>query len=291
MNTNTPKPGNLLLCSEMSLFVSSLNSGSNANCYYVGNAREAVLVDAGLSCRETEKRLARLGLTIKNIKAIFISHEHSDHIRGLEVLSRKHQIPVYITEPTRRSGNLFLQEHLLRSFVAHEEIKIGELSILPFPKQHDAADPFSFVIKNQEVTVGVMTDIGSDCEHVVRYFKMCHAVFLETNYDSTMLETGPYPVYLKRRIAGDKGHLSNDQALALFMQHRAPFLSHVFLSHLSKENNDPLKASSIFEPHRGSTDIIVASRYKETPVFCIQPNSAARPVAEILPHGIQTALF
>lgn len=275
----------------MSLFVTSLNSGSNANCYYVGNSQEAILVDAGLSCRETEKRLARLGLNIKTVKAIFISHEHSDHIRGLEVLSRKHQIPVYITEPTRRSGNLFLREDLIKNFSPHQEISVGDLCVLPFPKQHDAADPFSFVVRHQDVCVGVMTDIGSHCEHLIHYFKQCHAVFLEANYDTTLLETGPYPVYLKRRISSDKGHLSNDQALELFLNHRAPFLSHVFLSHLSKENNDPHTATAVFEPHRGNTEVIVASRYRETPVFHIQAMSTTLTEPNNLPQGIQTTLF
>ena len=99
----------------MSLFTASLNSGSNGNCYYVGNAQEAVLIDAGISCRETEKRLARLGLSMKAVKAIFISHEHSDHIRGVEVLSKKFKIPVYITELTMRSGGLTLQEDLIKT--------------------------------------------------------------------------------------------------------------------------------------------------------------------------------
>jgi phosphoribosyl 1,2-cyclic phosphodiesterase len=273
----------------MSLFTASLNSGSNGNCYYVGNAQEAVLIDAGISCRETEKRLARLGLSMKPVKAIFISHEHSDHIRGVEVLSKKFKIPVYITELTMRSGGLTIQEELIRTFKPHEEIKIGNIHVVPFPKFHDASDPFSFVVKNSEVCIGVMTDIGSSCEHVVNYFKQCHAVYLEANYDVTMLETGHYPVYLKRRISSDKGHLSNDQAVELFTKHRASFLSHVFLSHLSKENNDPQTAAAAFQKHSGDTQIIVASRYKETPLFCITANSSR--VNEVSLPGMQTALF
>jgi phosphoribosyl 1,2-cyclic phosphodiesterase len=274
----------------MSLYTSSLNSGSNGNCYYVGNANEAVLIDVGLSCRETEKRLARLGLSMNLVKAIFISHEHSDHIRGVEVLSRKFKIPVYITEDTWRAGNLNIEEELVRGFKPHEVISIGNLSVIPFPKLHDASDPFSFVVKNEDVCIGVMTDIGSVCKHVANYFKQCHAVYLEANYDVTMLETGHYPFYLKKRISSDKGHLSNHQALELFTKHRAPFLSHVFLSHLSKENNDPQTASAVFEEHRGSTQVIVASRYKETPVFCIGANEDHSIKENNMP-GVQTALF
>jgi phosphoribosyl 1,2-cyclic phosphodiesterase len=273
----------------MSLFTASLNSGSNGNCYYVGNAQEAVLIDAGISCRETEKRLARLGLSMKPVRAIFISHEHSDHIRGVEVLSKKYKVPVYITELTMRSGGLSIQDELVNTFKSHQTISIGNLNVIPFPKRHDASDPFSFVVKNSEVCIGVMTDIGSACEHVINYFKECHAVYLEANYCETMLETGNYPIYLKRRISSDKGHLSNDQAVELFTKHRSSFLSHVFLSHLSKENNDPQTAAAAFQKHSGDTQIIVASRYKESPLFCITADG--KTTSEVSLPGAQIALF
>src|ERR1700760_544129 len=126
-----------LLCITMSLFITSLNSGSNGNCYYIGNEHEAVLVDAGISCRETEKRMLRLGLNIRKVKAIFISHEHSDHINGLPVLAKKYQLPVYITLPTMRRGGLMLEEHLVFRFAAFQTIQIGGLQITAFPKMHD----------------------------------------------------------------------------------------------------------------------------------------------------------
>jgi phosphoribosyl 1,2-cyclic phosphodiesterase len=116
----------------MSLFISSLNSGSNGNCYYVGNQQEAVLVDAGISCRETERRMARLGLSIEKVKAIFISHEHGDHIRGVSVLSKKYQLPVYITNGTLNNSGLRIAENLLRSFSADQPVKIGDLEVTPF---------------------------------------------------------------------------------------------------------------------------------------------------------------
>jgi phosphoribosyl 1,2-cyclic phosphodiesterase len=271
----------------MSLFTASINSGSNGNCYYVGNRNEAVLIDAGISCREIEKRMARMGLRLQSVKAIFISHEHSDHIRGVEVLSRKHKIPVYITELTRRSGGLSLAPELENSFKPHQSIQVGDLEVVPFPKEHDASDPYSFIVKNDKVTVGVMTDIGIACEHVVNYFKQCHAVFLESNYDVDMLQNGHYPIYLKKRISSDKGHLSNHQAQELFQKHRSGFLSHVFLSHLSAENNDPQTAASFFNGIAGSTHIVVASRYKESDLFCIKGEGSE---AEAMP-GVQMGLF
>lgn len=254
----------------MSLFVASLNSGSNGNCYYVGNENEAVLIDAGISCRETEIRMKRLGLYLRNVKAIFISHEHSDHINGVTVLSKKYQIPVYVTRETKRQGRLNLKDNLAFSFVAYEPVSIGNISVTPFPKFHDASDPHSFVVASDTVKVGVFTDIGFPCEHVIRNFKQCHAVFLESNYDEEMLETGSYPIQLKNRIRNGKGHLSNRQALELFMQHRPSFMSHLLLSHLSAENNSQKIVKEIFQEKAGNTKIIIASRSKETKLYQVR---------------------
>ena len=262
----------------MSLYISSINSGSNGNCYYVGNDHEAVLIDAGISCREIKKRMMRLGLDIEKVKAIIVSHEHSDHIRGIETLSRKYSIPVYITSDTLKYSGLFLDMELVRSFKAREPITIGQLAIHPFPKHHDASDPFSFIISGNGVNIGVFTDIGLPCENVIHHFQQCHAAFLEANYDEKMLEEGSYPYYLKQRIRGDKGHLSNKQALDLFLEYRPTFMSHLLLSHLSQNNNCPEVAAALFNPHAGNTRIIVASRFQESEVFKILSNSTYEPV-------------
>jgi phosphoribosyl 1,2-cyclic phosphodiesterase len=259
----------------MALFITSLNSGSNGNCYYVGNHNEAVLVDVGISCRETEKRMLRLGLNIKKVKAIFISHEHSDHIRGLTVLAKKYQLPVYITPATMQYGRLFLDEHLIKPFSGYQPVQIGGLSVMAFPKFHDAAEPHSFVVSCNEVKVGVFTDIGAPCEHLIKHFKQCHAAFLEANYDEQMLAQGSYPYHLKRRISGGRGHLSNRQALELFVTHKPLFMSHLLLSHLSKDNNCPTLARNLFMQHAGGTEVIIASRYEETPVYAIQNSGYA----------------
>ncbi len=253
----------------MSLSIASLNSGSNGNCYYIGNEQEAVLIDAGISCRETEKRMKRLGLTMEKVKAIFVSHEHSDHITGIPVLAQKYQLPVYITAHTLLHGRLAIKEHLTHSFTADEPVTIGGLSITPFTKLHDAADPHSFTIACNGIVTGVFTDIGLSCDKVVAHFQQCHAAFLEANYDETMLQNGNYPFYLKQRITGGKGHLSNHQALELFLQHRPAFMSHLILAHLSKNNNSPELVQQLFDAHAGNTSITVASRYQETAVFTI----------------------
>ncbi|MEO6330157.1 MAG: MBL fold metallo-hydrolase [Ginsengibacter sp.] len=253
----------------MSLFVTSLNSGSNGNCYYVGNEKEAILVDAGISCREIERRIKRLGLSINKVKAVFISHEHTDHIIGLPVLSSKYRLPVYITSATFMNARLTLDKELVISFKAHEPVIIGDLRITAFPKFHDACDPFSFTVSCRNIKVGVFTDIGIPCAHLINYFKQCHAAFLETNYDDIMLEQGSYPYVLKNRIRGGKGHLSNKQALELFNQHKPKFMSHLFLSHLSKNNNSAQLVEQLFNHHANGVKIIVASRYNETPVYHI----------------------
>ena len=253
----------------MAVFVSSLNSGSNGNCYYIGNSSEAVLVDVGISCREVESRMKGLELDIKKIKAIFISHEHTDHIRGVELFSKKHQVPVYVTDATRRHGRIKLEKHLSRTFSASAHVEIGDISVTAFNKYHDAADPYSFSITSGKVQVGVFTDIGRPCANLVHHFKQCHAAFLESNYDEVMLQNGNYPYYLKKRISGGLGHLSNNEALELFKEHRSPKLSHLFLSHLSQNNNCPVLVQQLFDAHADGVKMIVASRSEASPVYCI----------------------
>ena len=251
----------------MALYFTSINSGSNGNCYYVGNDNEAVLVDVGLTCKEVETRMNRLGLSISKVKAIFISHEHSDHIKGLAVFAKKHKLPVYISTATLKSSRLVLDANNTFSLSHLQHIQIGGLKISAFSKFHDAADPYSFTVECNEVRVGVFTDIGSVCDRLIAHFKNCHAAFLEANYDTGMLENGRYPYFLKRRITSGHGHLSNTQALELFINHKAPYMSHLLLSHLSKDNNDPELVENLFKNVAGNTFVKVASRYEETALY------------------------
>ena len=278
----------------MSVFVASLNSGSNGNCYYVGTNDEAILVDAGLSCRETEKRLTRLALNIGSVKAVFISHEHTDHIFGLPVLAKKYRLPVYITERTRMYSRLNLMPELVHSFTSYEPVEIGCLQIHAFPKFHDAADPHSFIVSSKGVKVGIFTDIGNACNNVVDSFCQCNAVFLESNYDERMLMNGRYPYHLKQRIRGGMGHLSNSQAFDLFTSCRSPFMSHLFLSHLSRENNSHEIVDALFQPHARSTRVVIASRFKETAVYEVKAPVDIKPVlfsGTRRPAQLQLSLF
>jgi phosphoribosyl 1,2-cyclic phosphodiesterase len=142
----------------MSIRIASLNSGSNGNAYFVECGNNAVLIDAGLSCRETEKRMKRLGLRMENIQALFITHEHSDHIRGVEGIARKFNLPVYITEQTFKASRLGIPKPLLHHFRSYEPIQLGSISVSAFPKQHDAIDPHSFIVEAQGITIGVLTE-------------------------------------------------------------------------------------------------------------------------------------
>lgn len=253
----------------MPVEVCSIASGSNGNCYYVGNENEAVLVDAGISCKEIELRIKRAGLSLQKVKAVFVSHEHTDHISGLPQLAKKYGIPIFISTPTLRGSRLWFEKTLINHFSIGEEIVIGDLSIYPFRKYHDAADPCSFTIQCNQVVIGVITDIGKACENVVQHFSQCHAVFLESNYDEQMLDKGRYPIYLKNRIRNGLGHISNREALELFQRHRSPSLSHLFLSHLSYNNNCPKLVEELFTANAGNVKMIVTSRTKESEVYTI----------------------
>jgi len=278
----------------MSLYIASLNSGSNGNCYYIGNQHEAVLIDAGISCRITEQRMDRLGLAFTKVRAVFITHEHTDHTGGVEVISRRYKLPVYLTAATYAHSRLEIDPGLLMPVQVYAPVQVGNLSVQAFPKRHDASEPVSFTISSGGVTVGVLTDIGSVCEHVLHNFKLCNAVFLETNYDEVMLEQGQYPVFLKNRIRGDQGHLSNRQALELFTRHKPPFLTHLLLSHLSRDNNNPQMVEDLFKKHAGETRISVASRYEESPVFCIESSDNPEHWVKVMTppgHAFQGSLF
>ena len=266
----------------MSLYITSLNSGSNGNCYYIANATEAILVDAGISCRETEKRMQLLGLSMDKVKAIFISHEHTDHIKGVESIAEKYGLPVYITDATAQRGRLHFKKDLRQSIISHEPVIIGGLTITAFPKIHDAADPHSFIISGNGITVGVFTDIGVACENVKKHFKLCHAAFLEANYDEELLEQGNYPIFLKNRIKGGEGHLSNTQAMEIFKLHRSPFLSHLLLAHLSKDNNSAQLVQQLFETIAGDIRIFVASRNEQTALYKIECAQNMQPSSVVL---------
>ncbi len=252
------------------LEICAIASGSNGNCYYIGNSTDAVLIDVGVSCRQVMMRMAAKGLDTAKIKAVFISHEHVDHYCGIRVLNKKLGIPVYMTLKTSNHLKADQRPANIQTFVPGETINIGSFAIHSFLKNHDAIEPCSFRVEHADISVGVFTDIGTSCNHVMHHMALCHALFLETNYDEEMLWTGDYPYYLKTRIASDYGHLSNHQAMELLRQHHHPALQVVLLSHLSAENNHPEIAISAFDELRTRFRIEVTDRHAASDVFMVK---------------------
>lgn len=248
------------------LEICAIASGSNGNCYYIGNNTDAILIDAGISTKQILLRMKERGLNPAKIKAIFITHEHSDHMRGARVLGKRLQVPVYITAKTYNNSYKNLRPDYPIFFSKKETINLNGFTIHPVPKNHDAAEPCSFRVEYKNRNIGVFTDIGEPCDNVKTHFNLCDGVFLESNYDKKMLWEGHYPYYLKKRVASDVGHLSNDQAFSLLEQHAGKHMKCVFLSHLSKENNTPEIAIETMQPLAGRFQIKVASRYEASTV-------------------------
>ncbi len=252
----------------MSLYFTSLNSGSNGNAYYIANEQEAVLIDVGISCKLLEQRLQDIALNPSKIKAIFISHEHSDHIKGLIAFSNKYAVPVYGNAKTLQRC-LGRTPALCRIIHNKEVVSIGSLNITAFSKRHDAIDPISYTVEHRETVVGVFTDIGKVCSNLSHHFSLCDAAFLESNYDDGMLHNGSYPSFLKQRITGGFGHLSNAEALAFFLEHRTERLQYLLLAHLSGSNNTPQLVEELFAPHHKNIHIKVASRQEAMPLIYV----------------------
>lgn len=224
--------------------VSVLASGSSGNCFYIGTNKGDILIDAGISCRQICERLMQIGKDIKNIKGIFITHEHIDHVRGLNILSKKYNIPVYVNKGTL--ANSYLDMGNVCMVKTDNEIDFHGLKILPFSKSHDTREPVSYLIKNGDKKISVVTDIGFCCENVAQSVKESELIILESNHDLQMLKEGPYPAFLKQRISGDRGHLSNYEAALAVLEHGNKKLQHVLLSHLSLNNNTPELAMQTF---------------------------------------------
>lgn len=247
--------------------ICAIASGSNGNCYYVGNSEDAVLVDVGISRKQVLLRMVNRGLDPAKIRGIFISHEHADHMRGVKVLAKVLQVPVYMTRQTFENTWNPNRPGMYALFAPGEAVELNSLIIHPFLKNHDAAEPCSFRVETNERSVGVFTDIGTPCDNLVDHFKQCDAMFLESNYDEEMLQTGPYPWHLKKRVASDVGHLSNVQAVNLTKEHASEKLQTIFLSHLSGENNTPAIAEEAFASLKVKHKVVLTSRHDASEVL------------------------
>jgi len=250
-----------------------LASGSKGNTCYVETDDARVLIDAGLSCREITRRLEIVGIDADSIDALIITHEHQDHIRGVGPVARRFGLPVYANQGTLDKGLRTLGK-LPEPVIIQtgQRIAINGLAVETFTKCHDAADPLGLVLSLNGTRIGLATDLGRQTNLVIDRLRGCQALILEFNYDPDMLDNGPYPLFLKRRIKGPDGHLSNQQAgdLLRAVYHRD--LKYVVLAHMSETNNDPDKAfkeamNALQSCGNGNTNISVSRPDKPGPMI------------------------
>ena len=234
----------------------SLGSGSKGNATLVGAGDTLVMIDCGFSLRETIRRLACRGVEPQQVDAILVTHEHSDHSSGVAALSRKYQIPVYLTHGTSSTGRCD-NSFELRCFNCEDSFEIGGMRVKAVTVPHDAVEPCQFRLTWQDRTLGVLTDLGSITPHVVDNYRACHGLLLEFNHDLPMLMAGQYPPQLKRRVGGDWGHLNNEQAADFLQQIDVAELAHLVVAHVSENNNSLDKAERALLSALGSLDRVV----------------------------------
>ena len=220
----------------------SIASGSSGNCIYVGSETTHILIDTGISKKRIEEGLKKIGITGNDLSAILITHEHTDHIQGLGVFERKYPVPVYGTygtisgiEANTKLGKL--PENIFHEITIDRQFTIGDLNITPFHVSHDAMEPSGFRIETNHKSVAIATDLGKYDDYTIENLKGINAIVLEANHDIHMVEVGPYPYPLKRRVLGDEGHLSNELSGRLLCDILHDDLKCVMLGHLSKDNN------------------------------------------------------
>lgn len=231
----------------MGVCVSVLASGSRGNTAVIESSRARILVDAGLSCRETFKRIKLAGLDPRTFSAILITHEHSDHVYGLATLAKRLDVPVFMTGATHQSWARSLRDEAgelpklarLEVFSSGRPFQIADITVTPFTIPHDAADPVGFTFRADGAKIAIATDLGylpaSVCDHLRR----CDVLIIESNHDLEMLRIGPYPWSVKQRVMSRVGHLSNDSLAQFFARDYDGGASYVVLAHISEQNNHP----------------------------------------------------
>lgn len=222
----------------------SLASGSSGNCYYIATEHTALLIDAGIGVRTIKKHLKEHNLLLSSVHAVLVTHDHADHIKSVGCLGEKYYIPVYATKLTHIgiSRSYCMTEKLKTAAHTLEKespIVLGDFSITAFEVPHDGTDNVGYFIEAEGKRFCFVTDIGHITPTVLPYMCKANYLILESNYDEEMLRTGPYPAYLKQRIAGANGHLSNTEAAEFLAEHTSEELKYVWLCHLSKDNNHP----------------------------------------------------
>lgn len=220
------------------LSFASLGSGSRGNCTLVQRGHTTLMIDCGFSLREVQRRLARLDLVPGDIAAILVTHEHSDHAKGVESLARTYAIPVYMSHGTFLATKWQRLPHY-RLIKPSQSFSVGDIHVQTVAVPHDSREATQFVFRHADKVLGVLTDLGSITPHVIEHYRHCNGLVLEFNHCPDMLAKGPYPPALQRRVGGNWGHLSNDQAASLLQHVDYDQLQHVVVSHISEKNNAP----------------------------------------------------
>lgn len=242
-------------------------SGSSGNCYYLQAGDTAILIDAGLSQRQIKKGLKDKNLSLEKVKGIFVTHDHADHIKGVSNLSFEHYIPVYATAEVHKGMKKSycmpreIDPALVRKIEKNENIELGDFTIHSFEVPHDGTDNVGYCVEAYGITFCIITDVGHVTQAVADHIQCANYLVLEANYDKAMLEMGPYPQYLKARIASETGHLSNDACADALLAYSTPELKHVWLCHLSEENNHPELARKTVEAILRSGGIVAGKDF------------------------------
>lgn len=256
----------------------SLASGSSGNSYYIGNGDEGLLIDAGISSRRIVKSLAENGISMSQVKAVLVTHDHSDHIKGLAVLANKYKLPVMATPDCLKGISQHplaaeLDIDLMHEIKTRKSFHLSGLEVTAFRVPHDGSGNVGYHIRNSHVSLTIATDLGFLTDEVIHYLKAATAIVLESNYDEDLLQKGSYPPHLKQRIRSNQGHLSNADAAAFLQQHFHQGIQHIFLCHLSQHNNRPeLARESALQALNGSTAlsnlaVTVLPRGQRSPLF------------------------
>jgi len=248
----------------------ALASGSSGNCFVVEKNKKLILIDAGISCKQTFLRLENLKLNPKKIDSIFITHEHGDHVRGLDVLKKKTDAEIFMTKGTFLNARTMLDKNQVNFIKNDETIKRAGFEVNTFSKNHDCEDPVSFLVHGSN-SLAVLTDIGEPCHNVIDAVKDADSLILESNHDEDMLNNGRYPIFLKRRIASELGHLSNKQASLLALEN-ARNVNKLILAHLSLDNNtEEIAYANMHVDLKKSKakpkKLVISTRFKETKLF------------------------
>jgi phosphoribosyl 1,2-cyclic phosphodiesterase len=241
----------------------SLGSGSKGNSTVVESDTACVMVDCGFGLRNACTRLERIGKSPEDLTAIIVTHEHSDHWKGIGALSAKYNIPVYLSAGSLKAKEIQSGEALFNCIDSHKDFYVGDVCIKPVPVPHDAREPIQYILSNGKVQLGILTDLGHFTPHVVSSYSKCDALLLECNYDEDMLLDGPYPRFLKDRVSGMYGHLSNRQAADLLLALDLSRLKTLVIGHISAKNNDVSLIKAAIEPLCGE-DIVLSFADQES---------------------------